>query len=69
MYIHCCAGNSDNFVALHSKYKSVYLPFLFDKIVFGPVHGRRLGVSLGMNLLLQTRSTFVQLVFIVDIVK
>ncbi len=25
--------------------------FLFDKIVFGPVHSRRLGVSLGMNLL------------------
>lgn len=24
---------------------------LFDKIVFGPVHSRRLGVSLGMNLL------------------
>ena len=25
--------------------------FLFDKIVFGPVHSRRLGVSLGINLL------------------
>jgi wyosine [tRNA(Phe)-imidazoG37] synthetase (radical SAM superfamily) len=24
--------------------------FLFDKIVFGPVNSRRLGVSLGMNL-------------------
>ena len=24
---------------------------LFDEIVFGPVHSRRLGVSLGMNLL------------------
>lgn len=24
---------------------------LFDKIVFGPIHSRRLGVSLGMNLL------------------
>lgn len=24
---------------------------LFDKIVFGPVHSRRLGISLGMNLL------------------
>ncbi len=25
--------------------------FLFDKIVFGPVHSRRLGISLGINLL------------------
>ncbi len=25
--------------------------FLFDKIIFGPVHSRRLGVSLGVNLL------------------
>ncbi|MFH0865270.1 MAG: radical SAM protein [Bacteroidota bacterium] len=25
--------------------------FLFDSVVFGPVHSRRLGVSLGMNLL------------------
>jgi len=25
--------------------------FLFDKIIFGPVHSRRLGVSLGINLL------------------
>lgn len=25
--------------------------FLFDRIVFGPVHSRRLGVSLGVNLL------------------
>jgi len=25
--------------------------FLFDKIVFGPVRSRRLGVSLGINLL------------------
>ena len=25
--------------------------FLFDRIVFGPVHSRRLGVSLGINLL------------------
>ena len=24
---------------------------LFDKIVFGPIHSRRLGISLGMNLL------------------
>ncbi|HPC26820.1 MAG TPA: radical SAM protein, partial [Paludibacteraceae bacterium] len=24
---------------------------LFDKIVFGPVHSRRLGISLGINLL------------------
>ena len=24
---------------------------LFDQIVFGPIHSRRLGVSLGMNLL------------------
>lgn len=23
---------------------------LFDKIVYGPVHSRRLGVSLGINL-------------------
>ena len=27
------------------------MTFLFDKIVFGPVHSRRLGVSLGINLL------------------
>src|SRR4030042_1559660 len=26
-------------------------PFLFDKIIFGPVKSRRLGVSLGINLL------------------
>ncbi|MDR1861201.1 MAG: radical SAM protein [Bacteroidales bacterium] len=25
--------------------------FLFDKIIFGPVHSRRLGISLGINLL------------------
>jgi wyosine [tRNA(Phe)-imidazoG37] synthetase (radical SAM superfamily) len=25
--------------------------FLFDKIVFGPVHSRRMGISLGINLL------------------
>lgn len=25
--------------------------FLFDKIIFGPIHSRRLGVSLGVNLL------------------
>ena len=25
--------------------------FLFDKIVFGPVISRRLGISLGINLL------------------
>ncbi|MDR2848033.1 MAG: radical SAM protein, partial [Bacteroidales bacterium] len=25
--------------------------FLFDRIVFGPIHSRRLGVSLGVNLL------------------
>ena len=25
--------------------------FLFDEIIFGPVHSRRLGVSLGVNLL------------------
>jgi wyosine [tRNA(Phe)-imidazoG37] synthetase (radical SAM superfamily) len=25
--------------------------FLFDKIIFGPIHSRRLGVSLGINLL------------------
>ena len=29
--------------------------FLFDKIVFGPVKSRRLGVSLGINLLPETR--------------
>ncbi len=29
--------------------------FLFDKIIFGPVHSRRLGVSLGINLLPETR--------------
>ena len=29
--------------------------FLFDSIVFGPVHSRRLGVSLGINLLPVTR--------------
>jgi wyosine [tRNA(Phe)-imidazoG37] synthetase (radical SAM superfamily) len=29
--------------------------FLFDKIVFGPVRSRRLGVSLGINLLPSTR--------------
>ncbi len=28
--------------------------FLFDKIIFGPVHSRRLGISLGVNLLLPT---------------
>jgi wyosine [tRNA(Phe)-imidazoG37] synthetase (radical SAM superfamily) len=27
------------------------MTFLFDRIVFGPVHSRRLGVSLGINLL------------------
>ena len=25
--------------------------FLFDELIFGPVHSRRLGVSLGINLL------------------
>ncbi|HCY00936.1 MAG TPA: radical SAM protein, partial [Bacteroidales bacterium] len=25
--------------------------FLFDEIIFGPVHSRRLGASLGVNLL------------------
>jgi wyosine [tRNA(Phe)-imidazoG37] synthetase (radical SAM superfamily) len=25
--------------------------FLFDKIIFGPIHSRRLGISLGINLL------------------
>ena len=29
--------------------------FLFDKIVFGPVHSRRLGLSLGINLLPVTK--------------
>jgi wyosine [tRNA(Phe)-imidazoG37] synthetase (radical SAM superfamily) len=29
--------------------------FLFDKIIFGPVRSRRLGVSLGINLLPTTR--------------
>lgn len=29
--------------------------FLFDKIVFGPVKSRRLGISLGINLLPATR--------------
>jgi wyosine [tRNA(Phe)-imidazoG37] synthetase (radical SAM superfamily) len=29
--------------------------FLFDKIIFGPVKSRRLGVSLGINLLPETR--------------
>lgn len=29
--------------------------FLFDKIIFGPVRSRRLGVSLGINLLPSTR--------------
>lgn len=29
--------------------------FLFDKIIFGPVRSRRLGVSLGINLLPETR--------------
>ena len=24
---------------------------LYDKIVFGPIHSRRLGISLGVNLL------------------
>ncbi|MDA3882816.1 MAG: radical SAM protein [Bacteroidales bacterium] len=28
--------------------------FLFDKIIFGPVHSRRMGVSLGVNLLPKT---------------
>jgi wyosine [tRNA(Phe)-imidazoG37] synthetase (radical SAM superfamily) len=27
------------------------MTFLFDRVVFGPVHSRRLGVSLGINLL------------------
>jgi wyosine [tRNA(Phe)-imidazoG37] synthetase (radical SAM superfamily) len=27
------------------------MTFLFDKVIFGPVHSRRLGVSLGINLL------------------
>ena len=27
------------------------MTFLFDRIVFGPVHSRRLGISLGINLL------------------
>ncbi len=29
--------------------------FLFDKIIFGPVKSRRLGVSLGINLLPETK--------------
>ena len=29
--------------------------FLFDKIIFGPVKSRRLGISLGINLLAQNR--------------
>jgi len=29
--------------------------FLFDEIIFGPVNSRRLGVSLGINLLLNTK--------------
>lgn len=38
------------FVALHSNI-NYYVYNSFDKIVFGPIHSRRLGVSLGMNLL------------------
>ena len=30
--------------------------FLFDEIIFGPVKSRRLGVSLGINLLPKKRS-------------
>lgn len=35
---------------MHSNINQ-YVYHSFDKIVFGPVHSRRLGVSLGMNLL------------------
>jgi hypothetical protein len=35
--------------------------FLFDKIIFGPVKSRRLGVSLGINLLPDTKKLFNQL--------
>ena len=31
------------------------MTFLFDKPIFGPIHSRRLGVSLGVNLLPTTR--------------
>lgn len=39
------------FVALRQFKIIIMSTILFDKIVFGPVHSRRLGVSLGMNLL------------------
>lgn len=44
------AGIGDEFVKLENI-KCIMSTILFDKIVFGPVHSRRLGVSLGMNLL------------------
>ena len=32
-------------------YSIIVMTFLFDKVVFGPVYSRRLGISLGINLL------------------
>lgn len=39
-----------SFVFVNKTY-IIMSTILFDKIVFGPIHSRRLGVSLGMNLL------------------
>ena len=40
---------------------------LFDKIVFGPIHSRRLGVSLGMNYFLQTGNYALLIAFIANV--
>lgn len=41
---------------------------LFGEIVFGPIHSRRLGVSLGINLLPDDGKVYLLIVFIVSVV-
>lgn len=40
-----------NFVCFIYAHFTIMATFLFDKIIFGPIHSRRLGLSLGVNLL------------------
>ena len=43
--------NNDFNILYLSVYNKCMSSILFDKIIFGPVYSRRLGMSLGINLL------------------
>ena len=44
------------------------MTIIFPSPIFGPVHSRRLGVSLGINLLPSTEKYVLSIAFIVNVV-